>query len=173
MLSAPESKNFCYYFEKVEMALEKSYTFTVIMSVKTWWACLDLSLSIIVFDECVSSGSVRIQTGMFRINTTGATSCCTNYREWQLSALLVFSCWAMANADFCFGTCQKSDHKFFCSPYRPFLLSPEIVCLKLVCLCKRGLRDVFTAAGLSFTCLTDGSLRGTMQASKTGNFFQL
>lgn len=92
MLSAPESKNFCYFFEKVETALEKSYTSTVIMSVKTWWACLDLSLSIIVFDECVPLGSARIQTGMFRIKSTGVTSCCANYKEWHFSALLVLSC---------------------------------------------------------------------------------
>ena len=32
------------------------------MSVKTCWVCLDLSLSIIVFDEGVPLGSVRIKT---------------------------------------------------------------------------------------------------------------
>ena len=100
---------------KSRNTLRKCYTFTMIISVKTWWACLDLCLSIILFDECVPLGSVRIQTGVFRINSTGVTSCYAKYREWHFSALLVLSCWAMVNIDFCFVTFQKSDHKFFCS----------------------------------------------------------
>lgn len=131
-------QKFLLFLWKSRNGLRKSYTSTVIMSVKTWWACLDLSLSVIVFDECMPLGSARIQTGMFRIKSTGVTSCCANYREWHFSALLVLSSWAMVNADFCFGTCQKCDHKFFSCFYSVFPLSPEIVCLKLVCLCSEA-----------------------------------
>lgn len=41
----------------------------------------------------------------------------------------------MVSGDLCSGTCHKRDHEEFCSFYRIFPLSPEIVCLNLVCLC--------------------------------------
>lgn len=44
----------------------------------------------------------------------------------------------MVNADSFSGMCQKSNHKFFCSPNRIFPLSPEIVHLKFVCLCSEA-----------------------------------
>lgn len=43
----------------------------------------------------------------------------------------------MVNADFWFGTYQKSDRKLFCSPTRVFPLPPELVYLKLVVRPKR------------------------------------
>lgn len=80
-------KKFLRLLWKSRDNLRKSYTFTVIISV---WAYLDLSLSVLVFDERVPLGSVRIQTDVFHMNNTGVTSCCASYREWHFFSFASF-----------------------------------------------------------------------------------
>lgn len=85
MLSAPERKHFCYYFEKSRNSPRKSYTFTVTVWVKTRRACLDLSLSISVCDECAPLGSARTRAGVFRMHSTSGTVPATGNGIFQLS----------------------------------------------------------------------------------------